>query len=138
MTDAPVPAASVAMLLARPLLFSLDAEDAHRLTLQALQRVSAMPRVLDVVARRHRVEDARLRVHAMGLDFPNPIGVAAGLDKDAVAIPALGALGFGSVGYWWLTESTRVGELSAIMPFRYTRLLFALVIGVAVACLGKT
>lgn len=42
----------------------------------------------------------------------------------------LGALVFGAVGYWWLTESTRVGELSAIMPFRYSRLLFALLIGV--------
>lgn len=42
----------------------------------------------------------------------------------------LGALAFGSVGYWYLTESTRVAELSAIMPFRYSRLLFALLIGV--------
>ncbi len=46
------------------------------------------------------------------------------------ALLLLGALAFGSVGYWWLTESTRLGELSAIMPFRYSRLLFALVIGV--------
>ncbi len=46
------------------------------------------------------------------------------------ALLLLGALAFGSVGYWWLTESTRVGELSAIMPFRYARLLFALLIGV--------
>ncbi len=45
------------------------------------------------------------------------------------ALLLLGALAFGTVGYWWLTESTRVGELSAIMPFRYTRLLFALIIG---------
>lgn len=41
-------------------------------------------------------------------------------------------LASGAAGYWWLTESTRVGELSAIMPFRYSRLLFALVIGIAV------
>lgn len=40
-----------------------------------------------------------------------------------------GALGAGLAAYWWLTEATRVGELSVIMPFRYTRLLFALVIG---------
>jgi drug/metabolite transporter (DMT)-like permease len=44
----------------------------------------------------------------------------------------LGALAFGATGYWWLTESTRVGELSAIMPFRYSRLLFALLIGLLV------
>nr|WP_256371789.1 DMT family transporter [Rubellimicrobium sp. CFH 75288] len=40
-----------------------------------------------------------------------------------------GALGAGVAAYWWLTEATRVGELSAIMPFRYVRLLVALVIG---------
>jgi drug/metabolite transporter (DMT)-like permease len=43
-----------------------------------------------------------------------------------------GALGAGVAAYWWLTEATRVGELSAVMPFRYTRLLFALVIGALV------
>jgi drug/metabolite transporter (DMT)-like permease len=39
-----------------------------------------------------------------------------------------GALSVGTAGYWWVTESTRVAELSVVMPFRYTRLLFALVI----------
>ena len=43
-----------------------------------------------------------------------------------------GGLASGMAGYWWLTQSTRVGELSAIMPFRYTRLLFAMVIGISV------
>ena len=46
------------------------------------------------------------------------------------ALLLLGALAFGGVGYWLLTASTRLGELSAIMPFRYARLLFALGIGV--------
>jgi drug/metabolite transporter (DMT)-like permease len=50
-----------------------------------------------------------------------PTGPEAGL--------LLGALLFGAVGYWLLTESTRVADLSAIMPFRYARLLFALFIG---------
>ncbi len=43
-----------------------------------------------------------------------------------------GALAAGVAAYWWLTEATRVGELSAVMPFRYTRLLFALAIGALV------
>lgn len=42
------------------------------------------------------------------------------------------ALVAGAVGYWWLTEATRIGEIAAIMPFRYTRLLFALILGMAV------
>jgi drug/metabolite transporter (DMT)-like permease len=45
------------------------------------------------------------------------------------ALWLLGALGFGAAGYWVLTEATRVGELSAVMPFRYARLLFALLLG---------
>jgi drug/metabolite transporter (DMT)-like permease len=51
-----------------------------------------------------------------------PTGPDAGL--------LLGALAFGAGGYWLLTESTRVGELWAIMPFRYSRLLFGLMLGV--------
>ena len=43
-----------------------------------------------------------------------------------------GGLISGAAGYWWLTQSTRVGELSAIMPFRYSRLLFAMAIGLTV------
>ena len=43
-----------------------------------------------------------------------------------------GALAAGGVGYWWLTESTRIGEIVAIMPFRYSRLLFALILGMVV------
>jgi drug/metabolite transporter (DMT)-like permease len=43
-----------------------------------------------------------------------------------------GGLASGAAGYWWLTQSTRVGELSAIMPFRYSRLLFAMFIGITV------
>lgn len=48
------------------------------------------------------------------------------------ALWLLGALAFGSGGYWVLTEATRVGELSAVMPFRYARLLFALLLGLLV------
>jgi drug/metabolite transporter (DMT)-like permease len=39
------------------------------------------------------------------------------------------ALVAGAAGYWWLTESTRIGELSAVMPFRYVRLVFAIILG---------
>jgi drug/metabolite transporter (DMT)-like permease len=44
----------------------------------------------------------------------------------------IGALAFGAAGYWALTEATRAGEISVITPFRYTRLLFALVIGILI------
>src|SRR5207248_2707931 len=70
--------------LARPLLFSLDEETSHHLALRAAGIAALVtPRV------------PRAPVRAMGLELPNPIGLAAGLDKNAEHIQALGALGFG-------------------------------------------
>ncbi len=74
--------------LARPLLGFLDAEDAHRLAIRAL----AIPPYVKLVQ-----DDARLTVRALGLNFPNPIGVAAGFDKHAEVPDALLRLGFGFV-----------------------------------------
>jgi dihydroorotate dehydrogenase len=72
--------------LLRPLIFSLDAERAHRLTIAALKR---MPRAAAGAA------DSRLAAHVAGLDFPNPIGLAAGFDKDAEVFEQILGLGFG-------------------------------------------
>ena len=79
--------------LLRPLLFSLDAETAHHLTLESLQlaaRTGALRRCIASVAPAPR--------KVMGIDFPNPVGLAAGLDKNGDYIDALAALGFGFVG----------------------------------------
>ncbi|MEM1024172.1 MAG: quinone-dependent dihydroorotate dehydrogenase [Myxococcota bacterium] len=83
---------------ARPFLFRLGAEQAHELTLGAAERFGASA-ALCAAARRvfPVVEDEALHVQAFGLDFPNPIGLAAGLDKDGVAIDFWAALGFGFV-----------------------------------------
>lgn len=51
---------------------------------------------------------------------------------DTEGLWLLGALIFGSAGYWTLTEATRAGDIAAVVPFRYSRLLFALVIGIAI------
>jgi len=74
----------------RPLLFTLDPETAHCLSLRsldALTRLGATPLVASV--------GPRIPVRVMGLDFPNPVGLAAGLDKNGEHIDALSALGFG-------------------------------------------
>jgi dihydroorotate dehydrogenase len=74
----------------RPLLFALDPESAHSLSLDALDvfaRLGAAPLLSCPVP--------RVPVRAMGLDFPNPVGLAAGLDKDGAHIDGLAALGFG-------------------------------------------
>ncbi|WP_037277464.1 DMT family transporter [Rubellimicrobium mesophilum] len=70
-------------------------------------------------------------VGLVGLAEVVVLGGAVRPDGQEVAWFA-GGLASGAAGYWWLTQSTRVGELSAIMPFRYSRLLFAMVIGITV------
>jgi dihydroorotate dehydrogenase len=86
--------------LARPFLFALDPETAHRLTLGFSDFAS--PLVKNVVA-----ED---RVRAMGLEFPNPVGLAAGLDKDAAHIDALSNLGFGFIEVGTVTPRPQPGN----------------------------
>jgi dihydroorotate dehydrogenase len=82
--------------LTRPLLFQLDPERAHDLTMGAVALSSRSPGALRLLRSVYAVRDPRLEVRAFGLDFPNPVGFAAGLVKNAVAIPAFEALGFGA------------------------------------------
>jgi dihydroorotate dehydrogenase len=85
--------------LARPLLFSLDPETAHRATLQLLDSgLLLFPRI------------APLPVPVMGLHFPNPVGLAAGLDKDAAHIDGLARLGFGFLEVGTVTPRPQPGN----------------------------
>lgn len=77
----------------RPSLFSYDSEQIHDATLTGLGRLSGSRLGLDMLASFY--EAPRLPVRAFGLDFPNPIGLAAGMDKQAAAVPAWEAMGFG-------------------------------------------
>jgi len=95
----------------RPALFRLDPERAHELALAGLALASRSRlalRALQAIGRGTR--DASLRVEAFGLSFPNPVGLAAGLDKDGVAVPALAALGFGSVEVGTVTALPQPGN----------------------------
>ena len=94
----------------RPLLFALSPETAHELTMSALRLASNSQAVVRGMHRAFGVEDPRLAVSAFGLQFPNPIGLAAGLDKDGVAIPALSALGFGSLEVGSVTAVAQAGN----------------------------
>ncbi|MBI4207836.1 MAG: quinone-dependent dihydroorotate dehydrogenase [Betaproteobacteria bacterium] len=90
--------------LLRPLLFRLDAETAHRLTLgslKALRRLGLPPA---------RVPHARCERSLMGLRFSNPVGLAAGLDKNAQYIDALAALGFGFIEVGTVTPRPQPGN----------------------------
>ena len=101
--------------LTRPLLFSLDAEAAHELTLTALQRGHDLG-IASWIA--PRVDP--LPVSVMGLQFSNPVGLAAGLDKTAAHIDALGSLGFGFIEAGTVTPRPQPGNPKPRM-FRLTR-----------------
>lgn len=76
----------------RPLLFRLDAETAHHAAIAAGALLSPLAPLIQSAL---RVDDPRLRTNVAGLDFANPLGLAAGFDKSGSAIRTLGALGFG-------------------------------------------
>ncbi|TAL84349.1 MAG: quinone-dependent dihydroorotate dehydrogenase [Rhodanobacter sp.] len=89
----------------RPLLFRLDAETAHRLTLYGL----------GVAQRSHfahwiATPPADLPTTVFGIDFPNPVGLAAGLDKNAEHLDALDALGFGFIEVGTVTPKPQPGN----------------------------
>ncbi|MGQ9510499.1 MAG: quinone-dependent dihydroorotate dehydrogenase [Thermaceae bacterium] len=92
------------------LLFRLEAELAHTLALDLLSFWSGCGPLLEVPGHLLRVEDPRLRVEALGLSFPNPLGLAAGMDKDARALGAWWALGFGFVEVGTLTPKPQEGN----------------------------
>jgi dihydroorotate dehydrogenase len=96
--------------LIRPLLYLLPAETAHHLAFGCLRWMAAIPGVLSLMRRLFHSGDPALRVRALGLDFPNPIGLAAGFDKDAVGFEALGAIGFGFVEVGTLTGQPQPGN----------------------------
>ena len=91
--------------LARPFLFGLDAEQAHELTLDALARTQHTP--LAWAYTRPLVRDP---VTIAGLSFPNRVGLAAGLDKNARCIDAFGAMGFGFVEVGTVTPKAQPGN----------------------------
>src|SRR6266851_6409164 len=81
--------------VARPLLFRLSPDRSHALA-QAALRVTAPWRAAAALGR-WRLDDARLRVRFAGIDLPNPIGLAAGFDKNCELMAALACFGFGFV-----------------------------------------
>ena len=94
-------------LFVRPLLFSLDAETAHHVTIRSLGRASHF----DLALRAVRPFQPKSKPTTLfGLNFPNPIGLAAGLDKNGVALPAWAALGFGFIEIGTVTAKAQPGN----------------------------
>jgi dihydroorotate dehydrogenase len=91
----------------RPVLFSLDAERAHDATMAIV--ASRLGQSVLAAGARHLVEP-RLKRQLWGLDFTNPLGLAAGLDKQGRAVPAWDALGFGFVEIGTVTPRPQPGN----------------------------
>ena len=92
----------------RPLLFRLEPEAAHWLTLQLLRAAGSIPPVVWML--QHMYAAPSRPVRAFGLSFKNPVGLAAGYDKDGVAIRGLSALGFGHVEVGTVTPQPQPGN----------------------------
>ena len=91
----------------RPLLFSLDAETAHHFTIASLRRASHFSPALRALKRFAPPSKPKT---LFGLTFPNPIGLAAGLDKNGIALPAWEALGFGFIEIGTVTAMAQPGN----------------------------
>jgi len=91
----------------RPLLFSLDPETAHHFTIALLRQASNFDLALRVLRFPQPLSKPKT---LFGLNFPNPIGLAAGLDKNGVAIPAWAAIGFGFIEIGTVTAKAQPGN----------------------------
>jgi dihydroorotate dehydrogenase len=93
--------------LVRPLLFLLNPETAHHFTISALRTASHVDLALSVLSRFQPHENSK---QLFGLNFVNPVGLAAGLDKNGLALPAWAAMGFGFVEIGTITANAQPGN----------------------------
>jgi dihydroorotate dehydrogenase len=93
--------------LVRPLLFSLDPETAHHLAMAGLRAASGSATLLRALG---TFRPAPKPTTVFGLNFPNSVGLAAGFDKNGVALPAWEALGFGFVEIGTVTAQAQSGN----------------------------
>jgi dihydroorotate dehydrogenase len=97
-------------MLFQPLLFQCDPERAHTLTLWLLQRLAQATPFLTLGHRWRLLEPVVLQTQVAGLRFPNPVGLAAGFDKNATAVVAFPAFGFGFVEIGTVTPRAQAGN----------------------------
>jgi len=93
--------------LVRPLLFAIDPESAHHLAIGCLRAASSLDVTLRALNRFHPAPNPR---KLFDLEFSNPVGLAAGLDKNGVALPAWAALGFGFIEIGTITAKPQPGN----------------------------
>jgi dihydroorotate dehydrogenase len=95
-------------LFLRPLLFRLEPERAHTVTINLMRLVGSLPGLPALLRAWYRAPSRP--VEAFGLDFPNPVGLAAGYDKDGLAWRGLAGLGFGHIEVGTVTPRPQPGN----------------------------
>ncbi len=96
--------------LIRPALFKLNAERAHHFTFDAIKRMFRLPGFASIANSLYAMEDKRLERELFGLTFSNPVGLAAGFDKDARLVDELAAFGFGFIEIGTVTPKPQAGN----------------------------
>ncbi len=94
----------------RPLLFQLEAERAHHFTLDTFHSLLKIPGAAAIIRSLFSTENPKLRKKVFGFDFPNPVGLAAGFDKNAQFIDELTNLGFGFIEIGTVTPRPQPGN----------------------------
>ncbi len=101
---------AVYKLFFKPLAFLFSPERAHHLTLTGLKTILAIPIISNLFRNYFTVEDERLHRNIFGLTFKNPVGLAAGFDKDGQHYHAMSALGFGFIELGTVTPVGQAGN----------------------------
>jgi len=94
----------------RPILFKFDPEEIHYFTFSALRFLNRIPGFPSLFRSLYEVKDSRLETEVFGLKFKNPVGLAAGFDKDAKLYKELSNLGFGFIEIGTLTPKGQEGN----------------------------
>ena len=97
-------------LLIRPILFLFDPEKIHHFTFSFLKFFGSIPFAKNILRALYSFDDPKLERELFGIKFKNPIGLAAGLDKDAKLIDELACLGFGFIEIGTLTPKPQAGN----------------------------
>ncbi len=94
----------------RPLLFRFDPEEVHHFTFKFIKTLFKIPFISSLVNSRYVIENPRLEREVFGLKFKNPVGLAAGFDKDAKLYNELSSFGFGFIEIGTITPKPQPGN----------------------------
>ncbi len=94
----------------RPILFKFDPEKIHQFTFSFLRSTFKIPGIKNILKNKYHLQDKRLEREVFGLKFKNPVGLAAGFDKDAKLYKELSGLGFGFIEIGTLTPKPQAGN----------------------------